>query len=134
MPPADNTASLREAAQRRSRQARERAEKAVTAAYRTREPVMVASIARAAGVSRSWLYTQTDLIAAIDQIKNGAPSPARTGPQPAATASLQRRLETALLRIKALRGENAELTRRLETAHGEIRKLRIDAEPSRRNP
>jgi len=129
MPPADNTAILREAAQRRSRQAREHAEKAITAAHRTREPVTVASIARAAGVSRSWLYTQPDLITAIGQIKDGAPSPARTGPQPAATASLQRRLETALLRIKALRAENADLARRLETAHGEIRRLRIDTGP-----
>jgi hypothetical protein len=129
MPQADNTAILREATERRSRQARERAEKAITAAHRSRKPITVAAIARTANVSRSWLYTQTDLIAAIEQIKNGAPSPARTGPQPAATASLQRRLETALLRIKALRAENTELTRRLEAAHGEIRKLRIDAGP-----
>ncbi|WP_329565049.1 hypothetical protein [Streptomyces sp. NBC_01361] len=38
-------------------------------------------------------------------------------------ASIQRRLEAALARIKQLRAENSELARRLETAYGEIRRL-----------
>ncbi|MCL7456400.1 hypothetical protein M8I35_04310 [Micromonospora sp. MSM11] len=36
-------------------------------------------------------------------------------------------LDTALVRIKQLRADNAELTHRLETAHAEIRRLRIHA-------
>ncbi|WNV83143.1 DUF6262 family protein [Umezawaea sp. Da 62-37] len=127
MPPADNSAFLLEATQRRSREARARAEKAITAAQKTRKPVTVAGIARTANVSRSWLYTKTDLVAAINQIKEGAPSPARTGPQPASIASLRARLDAALTRVKDLRAANADLTKRLETAHGEIRRLRIDA-------
>lgn len=126
MPPADNTAFLLAATRRRSHEARQRAEQAVWDAAKNREPVTVAGIARAAGISRSWLYTQTDLVDAINQLKVGVPSPARNGRQPASTASLQRRLEAAQLRLKDLRAENAELTRKLEAAHGEIRRLRLD--------
>jgi hypothetical protein len=71
MPRSDNAAILREAAQRRSRDARARAEKTITAAQRHRDPVTVAGIARTAGVSRSWLYTQADLVQAIETMRNG---------------------------------------------------------------
>ncbi|MFF3159209.1 DUF6262 family protein [Streptomyces sp. NPDC057910] len=130
MPPADNTAFLREATRQRSFKARARAEQAIRAAQETRQPVTVAGLARAAGISRSWLYTQADLIDAINRLKNGAPSPSRTGRHPASTASLQRRLEAALLRVKQLRTDNAELTRRLEAAHGGIRRLRTASGPA----
>lgn len=130
MPPADNTAFLREATRRRSEQARQRAERAVTDAAKNNQPITVAAIARAADISRSWLYTQTDLVDAINQLKNGAPSPHRNGRQPTSSASLQRRLEASLLRIKQLRADNAELTRRLEAAHAEIRRLRREAPPT----
>ncbi len=124
MPRSDNAAILREAARARSAAARARAEKTITAAQRGRGPVTVAGIARSAGVSRSWIYTQLDLIQAITLIQNGAPSPVRTGRQPATHQSLQRRLETAQYRIKELRARNEELARMLEIAHGEIRRLR----------
>lgn len=130
MPRSDNATVLREAAQRRSRAARERAEQAITEAQRGREPVTVAAIAAAARVSRSWLYTQADLISAVETLKNGAPSPARTGRQPASDESVHRRLDAALHRIKQLRAENRELAQRLETAHGQIRRLRIAQEHS----
>ena len=81
MPPADNTAALTEATRRRSAEARTRAEKAVTAAHRSTTPVSVAGIAKSAGVSRSWLYTQTDLMSAIRQIQQRQPAPTRTGPR-----------------------------------------------------
>jgi hypothetical protein len=124
MPPADHTAVLAAAARRRAEQARVRAEKALAAAGRIGRPSTVAGLAATAGVSRSWLYTQPDLIAAIRQLQQRQPAPERTGPQPANVASLRHRLDTALARIKQLRADNADLTRQLETAHGEIRRLR----------
>jgi hypothetical protein len=126
MPPADNTDALRLVARQRSQAARSKAEKAITAAQRGRQTVTVAGIARQANVSRSWLYTQQDLIAAISQLQERRPAPARTGRQPASEASLQRRLEVAVTRNKALREQVDDLTRRLEAAHGEIRRLRTD--------
>jgi hypothetical protein len=131
MPPADNTAALTRAARRRAEQARTRAEHALAAAGRTGSPTTVAGLATTAGVSRSWLYTQSDLIAAIRRLQQRHPAPERTGPQPAGVTSLRHRLDTALARIKQLRADNADLIRQLETAHGEIRRLRHTPTPAR---
>jgi hypothetical protein len=124
MPQAERSAALAAATRQRAEQARARAEHALATAGRTGRPVTVAGLATTAGVSRSWLYTQPDLIDAIRQLQQRHPAPERTGPQPANIASLRQRLDTALARIKQLRADNAELTRQLETAHGEIRRLR----------
>ena len=124
MPPGKHTDALAEATRRRAEQARARAEHALATAGRTGSPVTVAGLAKTAGVSRSWLYTQPDLTAAIRQLQQRHPAPERTGPQPATVTSLRHRLDIALARIKQLRADNADLTRRLETAHGEIRRLR----------
>lgn len=124
MPPGKHTDALAQATRRRAEQARTRAENALAAAGRSGSPVTVAGLAKTAGVSRSWLYTQPDLTAAIRQLQQRHPAPERTGPQPATVTSLRHRLDTALARIKQLRADNADLTRQLETAHGEIRRLR----------
>lgn len=124
MPPADNARFLVEASKTRSKQARERAEEAVKAAACRSERPTVVGIANAAGVSRSWLYTQTDLITAINQLQQRAPAPQRSPRHGATDASLHRRLETALERNRQLRDQVSDLTRKLETAHGEIRRLR----------
>jgi hypothetical protein len=129
MPSADAT-PLTEAARRRAEQARARAERAIATASRTGHPTTVAGLARAGRVSRSWLYTQTDLITAVRQLQQRHPAPERTGPQPSTVVSLRLRLDTALARIKQLRADNADLTRRLETAHGEIRRLRVGTTPT----
>jgi hypothetical protein len=126
MPPADNTAALAEATRRRSERARSDAEKAISTAQRAGSRTSFAAIAKAAGVSRSWLYTQPDLVAAIRQLQDRQPASERAGSQPASVASVQRRLEIALARIKQLRAENSNLAGRLETAYGEIRKLRSE--------
>jgi hypothetical protein len=59
---ADNTNHLAAATQQRSEQARIRAEGALTQLIAARQPITVAGLARVAGVSRSWLYTQPDLL------------------------------------------------------------------------
>lgn len=142
MPPADNTRYLLDATRRRSDDARQRAEHALTQAARGdsngtgSSRVTVVGIAKAAGVSRSWLYTQPDLIDTITRLQQRhdqrQPAPARTGPQPATVVSLQNRLDAANHRNKQLRGQVAELTKQLEAAYGEIRALR-NALPRNRN-
>ncbi|WP_405551125.1 hypothetical protein [Streptomyces sp. NBC_01171] len=57
-------------------------------------------------------------------MQNRQPSSQRTGPHPASSTSIQRRLDLALARIKQLRAEDSDLSTRLETAYGEIRRLR----------
>lgn len=132
MPPADNTRHLLEATQRRSADSRQRAEDVLAQAARGcgvgSGRVTVIGIAKAAEVSRSWLYTQPDLIDTITRLQQRheqrQPAPARTGQQPATVASLQNRLDAANHRNKQLRGQVTELTERLEAAYGEIRALR----------
>lgn len=114
---ADNTAHLREAAAARSRRTRERAEHAIAAAKD--QPLTVAALARSAGVTRSWLYTQPDLLARI------AERPNRTDPAgapPAASEqSWKNRVELAHRRIAELTEQNAQLRHQLALAHGRLR-------------
>ncbi|MFE3327939.1 DUF6262 family protein [Streptomyces sp. NPDC059176] len=124
MPPTDNSRFLVEASKTRSRKARERAEEAVKAAARCGERPTVVGIANAADVSRSWLYTQTDLVTAINQLQQRAPASHRSPRHASSDASLQRRLETALRRNRQLRDQVAYLVQKLEIAHGEIRRIR----------
>lgn len=93
-------------------------------------PLTVVGIARAAGVSRSWLYTQPDLIEAIGSARSQPGRSASARQQQASEASLQQRLEAAHRRNQQLREQNTDLTTRLEAAYGEIRRLRITAGPS----
>lgn len=123
MPPADNTRFVIAAAHDRSRRARERAERALSAAQRSPTRPAVADIARAAKVSRSWLYTQADLMAALRELQGKTMPTAQSGERSATTESLRQRLDAALGRNKKLREANTELTRLLEIAHGEIRRL-----------
>ncbi|MER6639165.1 DUF6262 family protein [Streptomyces microflavus] len=102
------TAALTDATRQRSEHARRDAAKAISAAQRSGNRTSFAAMARAAGVSRSWLYTQQDLVTAIRRLQDRQPTNERTGPQPASVASIQRRLEAALSRIKQLRAENSE--------------------------
>lgn len=123
MPPADNTHFVIAAAHDRSRQARERAERALTLAQRSPTRPTVTDIARAAKVSRSWLYTQTDLMAALRELQGKTTPTTTSGERTATTESLRQRLDAALGKNRKLREANTELTRLLEIAHGEIRRL-----------
>lgn len=74
---------------------------------RPQRPPSDAGVATAAGVSRSWLYDQPELIAAVTQLRERtttdvAPIP---GAQGASNESLRQRLETAYIEIERLRTE-----------------------------
>ncbi len=62
---ADNTHHLAAATAKRSADARRRAENALLDLRISGRPVTVAALATAAEVSRSWLYTQPDLLAGL---------------------------------------------------------------------
>ncbi|MFE3000035.1 DUF6262 family protein [Nocardia sp. NPDC059246] len=128
MPLADNTRFLLEATQRRSADARKRAEAAITTAARGHHRITVAGIAKTAGVSRSWIYTQSDLVDAISALQQRNPTTGQKTPTSATVESLQTRLTAANERNKQLRQQVTQLTARLETAYGEIRALR-NAQP-----
>jgi hypothetical protein len=122
------TDPLAEAASRRHELTKSKAIQALRELDRAGTPVTFASIAQAAGVSRSWLYTQPDISGQIRRLrkpKDGA-GPAGTIPsgQRATDASLRARLATALDRNRQLADENARLRRQLARALGDQRSAR----------
>ena len=81
--PADNTARLVAAAQRRHELTRSKAIRALRELERAGSQVSFQSVADAAGVSRSWLYTQPDLKAEIRRLREATPrAPRSASPRP----------------------------------------------------
>lgn len=117
---ADNTAHLQKAATARHEQTRQRAIDALDHLLSTGAAVTVAGLARSAGVARSWLYTQPDL---LDRI-NTQPSSTHAAANPrtkSSEESWQRRIALAHQQIKELTQENKQLRTQLAIAHGQRR-------------
>ena len=119
---------LTEAAARRHELTRSRAVKALRELDRAGTPVTFAGVAQAAGVSRSWLYTQPDIRSQIRRLRAQTDGAGFAGAIPAAQratdASLHARLAAALDRNKQLAEENARLRRQLARALGDQRLAR----------
>ena len=95
----DNPAPLAEAAARRHELTRSRAIQALRELDRTGTPVTFASVASAAGISRSWLYTQADIRDQIQRLRDitaGKADTAIPARQRATDASLRSQLAAAL--------------------------------------
>jgi hypothetical protein len=129
---ADNTHHLRAAVQQRQRDARQRASAALADMQRRNTPISVAGLARAATVARSWVYSQPDLLAEIQNSRSTppAPAPARTT---ATDDSWKQRLELAHGRIRELTSEVQSLRNQLARTHGNLRAQRT-ADGTTRTP
>jgi hypothetical protein len=116
---------LSEAAARRHELTRARAVQALRELDRAGVPVTFAGVAKAAGISRSWLYTQPDIGSQIRRLRQetnaGGAADAVPAGQRTTDASLRARLTTALDRNKQLADENARLRRQLARALGDQR-------------
>jgi len=128
---ADNSHHLRAAARQRALATRERAVRALRRLDATGRPVTIDTVAREAGVSRSWLYNQPDLRTQIQRLRGDTPpgpgawTASTTPPVPArqraSEASLRHRLEAINAEIRRLRQENQQLREQLAQALGERR-------------
>ena len=116
---------LSEAAARRHELTRARAIQALRELDRAGTPVTFTGVGRAAGVSRSWLYTQPDIASQIRRLRQKTDDAGSAGAVPAGQrptdASLRARLTAALGRNKQLADENARLRRQLARALGDQR-------------
>ena len=119
---------LTEAAARRHELTRSKAVQALRELDRVGTHVTFAGVAQAAGVSRSWLYTQPDISGQIRRARQQANDAGAAGVIPAGQrptdASLRARLTAALDRNKQLADENARLRRQLAHALGDQRSAR----------
>jgi hypothetical protein len=87
------------------------------------------AVARAAGVSRQWLYQQPDLRREIEQLRTNSANtaPGVPGGQRATEASLRQRIRSLLDGNHRLRGESDGLRAELALAYGERRDARRGA-------
>jgi hypothetical protein len=124
---ADDLTPLAIAAARRHELTRARAIQALRELDGAGAAVTFASVAAAAGISRSWLYTQPDIRSEIQRLRGPtARTPATAIParQRATDASLRSRLAAALERNRILAEENTRLRRQLARALGDQRSAR----------
>lgn len=121
---ADNTAAIITAAQRRHELTRAKAIRALRELDHAGAPVTFEAVARAAGVSRSWLYAQPGVRAEIERLRHRTrrtPSPPIPAGQRASDASLHSRLQAALEHNRKLAEDNQRLRRQLAQALGDQR-------------
>ena len=117
--PEPRTTAMRQGRQADSARRRERVLAAITRAVSDGAEISAASIARTAGVDRSFLYRHRDLLAQIHALEEAAP-PATGEPGPAVTrASLHADLLAANERAIRLTGRIRQLETRLSEALGE---------------
>jgi len=123
--PADNSRHIIKAAQQRTEQTRRRAAAGLRRLDAAGKAITFDTVALEAGVSRSWLYAQTDLRKEIERLRerHQAQPSSRIPPerQRASDASLLRRLEAATDRLRRLEHDNRELRDALAQALGEQR-------------
>ncbi|MEP7115380.1 MAG: DUF6262 family protein [Ilumatobacteraceae bacterium] len=119
----DNSHHLRRAALARHDLAVERATEAIKDLDRAGTPITFTAVASAAGVSRSWLYTETNIRDAITRFRHTTASirPPILAAQRATTDSLRARLDAARDEIRHLRAENADMHAQLARTLGDRR-------------
>jgi hypothetical protein len=117
---------LSQAATARHQRTVERAQRALRDLDTEGAQIGFQSVARRAGVSRQWLYTQPAIRQEIEQLRDRAPAQANAVParQRATEASLRQRLESLRAENQRLRDENASLKRELAIAYGQQRDVR----------
>ncbi len=121
---ADNSSHLIAAARNRHELTRAKAIRSLRELDRAGTPITFEAVARHAGVSRSWLYTEPDLRGEIERLREAtgrAPTPPVPAAQRSSDASLLRRLHAAQERNRQLNEDNQRLRRQLARALGDQR-------------
>jgi hypothetical protein len=124
--PARHAPLARAAAQRRG-DARRRTQQALQDLHRTGASISFVAVARAADVSRKFLYSQPDLREHIERARAAqADAPRSTVPlrERASDASVRARLRATLEENKRLRDENAHARQEIAVLHGKLREAR----------
>jgi hypothetical protein len=126
---ADNSGHVVDAARRRSQATQQRAVAALRRMDDAGIAVSFESVAKEAGVSRSWLYTQIEIRGEIERLRgrgNSITSRLIPDRQKISDASLVRRLEVANERIRELQNDNRRLRDALAEALGVNRAITCD--------
>jgi hypothetical protein len=118
-----NVEGMKNHAQRRSQEARSRVDQAIARLLRENKPMNFNTVAQEAHVTKSYLYTQSDIRARIESLR-ASPVPPRQPRSPFAhertKASKDLLLAAKDRRIKALGEENSRLKEDLKKALGKL--------------
>ena len=108
---ADRAEGLRHAVQARHEATLARATRALEDLRRQSQPISFHHLAKAAGISRSWLYRQPELRQQIQRLRTSLPAKMGNAQsfQRASTASLHQQLHVCREEIARLRAENSAL-------------------------
>jgi hypothetical protein len=123
----DNSHHLLRAAVARHDVSVERTRAVLQELDRTGQPVTVSAVARAAAVSRSWLYTQPELRDSITRLRAASTATHRTSlpaVQRATSESLRQRLDATQVEMNRLRADNLSLREQLARSLGDARASR----------
>ena|SRR5450631_3811228 len=118
-----NVEGMKDHAQRRSQEARERVDQAITMLVRERKSINFNTVARSAGVTKSYLYTQSDVRARIEALRTSQVTPVHSRQVIAherTDASKDLLLAAKDRRMKALEEENRQLKAELKKALGSM--------------
>ena len=124
---ADNTGHLREAARRKHQECLNRVSAAIREADRLGQTVTVQGVAKAAGVSPSWIYTQPAVYEAVRSRRAKADNRSRMRipeAQGAGRASQHKRIELLVTRLRETTEDNQRLRSELAVVHAELRRMR----------
>lgn len=118
-----NVEGMKHHAQSRSQEARHRVDQAITRLLRENRPVNFNTVAQEAHVTKSYLYTQSDIRARIEALRASSVSPKRPRSplsHERTEASKDLLLAAKDRRIKALEEENSRLKEDLKKALGKL--------------
>lgn len=110
---ADNSAFLAAANARRHEAALAAAHDAIERLGREGRSVNFGAVAKAAGVSRAWLYREPEIRELVARLRAAPTRATARAAQRASTDSLHQRLDTARDEITRLRAENSALREQL---------------------
>ncbi len=122
------TDALAAAAAQRHDDAHQRAQRVLRELHKSGEQISFAAVARLAGVTRKFLYSQPDLRDHIERARTAqADAPHNAVPlrERASDASVRARLQAALQDNKQLREERVKLREEIAVLHGKLREARL---------
>jgi thiazole synthase ThiGH ThiG subunit len=119
-----NIEALRAASEAKKTAKYSAAKSAIASLRKAETPISFVAVARAAGVSTSYLYSNPELKATIERLRTSTlanrPDPPATGSETGVTAVLLAKLKTEQATTKELRLRIRELEARVETLLGRI--------------
>jgi DNA-binding Lrp family transcriptional regulator len=118
-----NTSGLKSTAGKKKEVALKETDEAIKRLVKTEKPINFNTVAEEAGVSKAWLYKETEVSERIKRLreKSSSKKPStRTTTSKVGDASKDALIATLKARVKELESENSDLKKQLEVVYGKL--------------